>query len=133
MATLQLSMRDMFGAHTDMTDSDFRQNGNNCVIEILFEHAGVRQMVRMGAKYDALALLTMVSMAQAAHALIECVIERAEDELGRDYDELEDEILLALEDEHGNVALVESENEFIADFIVGLITQIAIRPLRHEH
>lgn len=130
MATLQLSMRDMFGAHTAMTDSDLRQNGNNCVIEILFEHAGVRQMVRTGAKSNAPALFTM---AQAAHALIECIMERAEDELGRDYDEIEDEILLELEDEHGNVALVESENEFIADFIAGLITQIAIRPLRHEH
>lgn len=130
MTTLQLSISDMFGAHTDMTDSHFRQNGSKCVIEILFEHGGVRQLSRIGAKSNAPALFTM---AQAAHALIECVIERAEDELGRDYDEIEDEILLALEDEHGNVALVESENEFIADFIAGLITQIAIRPLRHEH
>lgn len=130
MATLQLSMRDMFGAHTDITDSYFRQNGYNCVVEIWLEHGGVRQMVRMGAKSNAPALFTM---AQAARTLIECIMERAEDELGRDYDEIEDEILLALEDEHGNVALVESENEFIADFIAGLITQIAIRPLRHEH
>lgn len=130
MATLQLSMRDMFGAHTDMTDEHLRQNGNNSVAEIWLEHGGVRQMVRMGAKSNAPALFTME---QAARTLIECIMERAEDELGRDYDEIEDEIVLALEDERGNVALVESENEFIADFIADLITQIAIRPLRHEH
>lgn len=130
MATLQLSMRDMFGAHTDMTDSYFRQNGNNCVIEIWLEHGGVRQMVRMGAKSNAPALITME---QAAHALIECIMERAEDELGRDYDEIEDEIVLALEDDRGDVALVESENEFIADFIAGLITQTAIKPVEYEH
>lgn len=130
MATLQLSMRDMFGAHTDMTDSYFRQNGNNCVIEIWLEHGGVRQMVRMGAKSNAPALFTM---AQAARTLIECIMERAEDELGRDYDEIEDEILLTLEDEHGNVALAESENEFIADFIADLITQTAIKRVEYEH
>lgn len=130
MATLQLSMRDMFGAHTDMTDSHFRQNGNNRVIEIWLEHGGVRQMVRMGAKHNAPALFTMV---QAARALIECITEWAEDELGRDYDEIEDEIVLALEDDRGDVALVESENELISDFIADLITQTAIKRVEYEH
>lgn len=130
MATLQLSMRDMVGAHTDMTDSNFRQNGNNCVIEIWLEHGGVRQLSRVGAKSSASDFFTMIG---AVKALIRRIEDWAEDELGRDYDEIEDEILLELEDEHGNAALVESENEFIADFIAGLITQIAIRPLRHEH
>ena len=124
MATLQLSMRDMFGAHTDMTDSYFRQNGNNCVIEIWLEHGGVRQVVRMGEKSSAPALFTM---AQAARTLIESIMERAEDELGRDYDEIEDEIQLTLEDERGNVALVESKNELIAYFIADLITQTSIK------
>lgn len=124
MATLQLSMREMFGAHTDMTDSYFRQNGNNCVIEIWLEHGGVRQVVRMGEKSSAPALFTM---AQAARTLIESIMERVEDELGRDYDEIEDEILLALEDERGNVALVESKNELIAYFIADLITQTSIK------
>ena len=130
MATLQLSMRDMFGAHTDMTDSYFRQNGNNCVIEIWLEHGGVRQVVRMGEKSNAPALFTM---AQAARTLIESIMERAEDELGRDYDEIEDEILLALEDERGNVALVESKNELIAYFIADLITQTSIKRVGYEH
>ena len=124
MATLQLSMRDMFGAHTDMTDSYFRQNGNNCVIEIWLEHGGVRQVVRMGEKSNAPALFTM---AQAARTLIESIMERVEDELGRDYDEIEDEIQLTLEDERGNVALVESKNELIAYFIADLITQTSIK------
>ena len=124
MATLQLSMREMFGAHTDMTDSYFRQNGNNCVIEIWLEHGGVRQVVRMGEKSSAPALFTM---AQAARTLIESIMERAEDELGRDYDEIEDEIQLTLEDERGNVALVESKNELIAYFIADLITQTSIK------
>ena len=124
MATLQLSMRDMFGAHTDMTDSYFRQNGNNCVIEIWLEHGGVRQVVRMGEKSSAPALFTM---AQAARTLIESIMERVEDELGRDYDEIEDEIQLTLEDERGNVALVESKNELIAYFIADLITQTSIK------
>ena len=124
MATLQLSMREMFGAHTDMTDSYFRQNGNNCVIEIWLEHGGVRQVVRMGEKSNAPALFTM---AQAARTLIESIMERAEDELGRDYDEIEDEIQLTLEDERGNVALVESKNELIAYFIADLITQTSIK------
>ena len=130
MATLQLSMRDMFGAHTDMTDSYFRQNGNNCVIEIWLEHGGVRQVVRMGEKSSAPALFTM---AQAARTLIESIMERVEDELGRDYDEIEDEILLALEDERGNVALVESKNELIAYFIADLITQTSIKRVEYEH
>ena len=124
MATLQLSMREMFGAHTDMTDSYFRQNGNNCVIEIWLEHGGVRQVVRMGEKSSAPALFTM---AQAARTLIESIMERVEDELGRDYDEIEDEIQLTLEDERGNVALVESKNELIAYFIADLITQTSIK------
>ena len=124
MATLQLSMREMFGAHTDMTDSYFRQNGNNCVIEIWLEHGGVRQVVRMGEKSNAPALFTM---AQAARTLIESIMERVEDELGRDYDEIEDEIQLTLEDERGNVALVESKNELIAYFIADLITQTSIK------
>ena len=124
MATLQLSMREMFGAHTDMTDSYFRQNGNNCVIEIWLEHGGVRQVVRMGEKSIAPALFTM---AQAARTLIESIMERVEDELGRDYDEIEDEIQLTLEDERGNVALVESKNELIAYFIADLITQTSIK------
>ena len=124
MATLQLSMRDMFGAHTDMTDSYFRQNGNNCVIEIWLEHGGVRQVVRMGEKSSAPALFTM---AQAARTLIESIMERVEDELGRDYEEIEDEIQLTLEDERGNVALVESKNELIAYFIADLITQTSIK------
>ena len=130
MATLQLSMREMFGAHTDMTDSYFRQNGNNCVIEIWLEHGGVRQVVRMGEKSSAPALFTM---AQAARTLIESIMERVEDELGRDYDEIEDEILLALEDERGNVALVESKNELIAYFIADLITQTSIKRVEYEH
>ena len=130
MATLQLSMRDMFGAHTDMTDSYFRQNGNNCVIEIWLEHGGVRQVVRMGEKSNAPALFTM---AQAARTLIESIMERAEDELGRDYDEIEDEIQLTLEDERGNVALVESKNELIAYFIADLITQTSIKRVGYEH
>ena len=130
MATLQLSMRDMFGAHNDMTDSNFRQNGNNCVIEIWLEHGGVRQVVRMGEKSSAPALFTM---AQAARTLIESIMERVEDELGRDYDEIEDEILLALEDERGNVALVESKNELIAYFIADLITQTSIKRVEYEH
>lgn len=130
MATLQLSMRDMFGAHTDMTDSYFRQNGNNCVIEIWLEHGGVRQVVRMGEKSSAPALFTM---AQAARTLIESIMERAEDELGRDYDEIEDEIQLTLEDERGNVALVESKNELIAYFIADLITQTSIKRVGYEH
>ena len=130
MATLQLSMRDMFGAHTDMTDSYFRQNGNNCVIEIWLEHGGVRQVVRMGEKSNAPALFTM---AQSARTLIESIMERAEDELGRDYVEIEDEILLALEDERGNVALVESKNELIAYFIADLITQTSIKRVGYEH
>ena len=124
MATIQLSMREMFGAHTDMTDSYFRQNGNNCVIEIWLEHGGVRQVVRMGEKSSAPALFTM---AQAARTLIESIMERVEDELGRDYDEIEDEIQLTLEDERGNVALVESKNELIAYFIADLITQTSIK------
>ena len=124
MATLQLSMREMFGAHTDMTDSYFRQNGNNCVIEIWLEHGGVRQVVRMGEKSNAPALFTM---AQAARTLIESIMERVEDELGRDYDEIEDEIQLTLEDERGTVALVESKNELIAYFIADLITQTSIK------
>ena len=130
MATLQLSMREMFGAHTDMTDSYFRQNGNNCVIEIWLEHGGVRQVVRMGEKSSALALFTM---AQAARTLIESIMERVEDELGRDYDEIEDEIQLTLEDERGNVALVESKNELIAYFIADLITQTSIKRVEYEH
>lgn len=130
MATLQLSMRDMFGAHTDMTDSYFRQNGNNCVIEIWFEHGGVRQLSRVGAKSNASAFFTVEG---AVDALIRRIEECAEDELGRDYDEIEDEILLALEDEHGNVAIVESENELISDFIADLITQTAIKRLEYEH
>lgn len=130
MATLQLSMREMFGAHTDMTDSYFRQNGNNCVIEIWLEHGGVRQVVRMGEKSNAPALFTM---AQAARTLIESIMERAEDELGRDYDEIEDEIQLTLEDERGNVALVESKNELIAYFIADLITQTSIKRVEYEH
>ena len=130
MATLQLSMRDMFGAHTDMTDSYFRQNGNNCVIEIWLEHGGVRQVVRMGEKSSAPALFTM---AQAARTLIESIMERVEDELGRDYDEIEDEIQLTLEDERGNVALVESKNELIAYFIADLITQTSIKRVGYEH
>ena len=130
MATLQLSMRDMFGAHTDMTDSYFRQNGNNCVIEIWLEHGGVRQVVRMGEKSSAPALFTM---AQAARTLIESIMERVEDELGRDYDEIEDEIQLTLEDERGNVALVESKNELIAYFIADLITQTSIKRVEYEH
>ena len=130
MATLQLSMRDMFGAHTDMTDSYFRQNGNNCVIEIWLEHGGVRQVVRMGEKSSAPALFTM---AQAARTLIESIMERAEDELGRDYDEIEDEIQLTLEDGRGNVALVESKNELIAYFIADLITQTSIKRVEYEH
>ena len=130
MATLQLSMREMFGAHTDMTDSYFRQNGNNCVIEIWLEHGGVRQVVRMGEKSSAPALFTM---AQAARTLIESIMERVEDELGRDYDEIEDEIQLTLEDERGNVALVESKNELIAYFIADLITQTSIKRVGYEH
>ena len=130
MATLQLSMREMFCAHTDMTDSYFRQNGNNCVIEIWLEHGGVRQVVRMGEKSNAPALFTM---AQAARTLIESIMERAEDELGRDYDEIEDEIQLTLEDERGNVALVESKNELIAYFIADLITQTSIKRVEYEH
>ena len=130
MATLQLSMREMFGAHTDMTDSYFRQNGNNCVIEIWLEHGGVRQVVRMGEKSSAPALFTMV---QAARTLIESIMERVEDELGRDYDEIEDEIQLTLEDERGNVALVESKNELIAYFIADLITQTSIKRVEYEH
>ena len=130
MATLQLSMREMFGAHTDMTDSYFRQNGNNCVIEIWLEHGGVRQVVRMGEKSNAPALFTM---AQAARTLIESIMERVEDELGRDYDEIEDEIQLTLEDERGNVALVESKNELIAYFIADLITQTSIKRVGYEH
>ena len=130
MATLQLSMREMFGAHTDMTDSYFRQNGNNCVIEIWLEHGGVRQVVRMGEKSSAPALFTM---AQAARTLIESIMERVEDELGRDYDEIEDEIQLTLEDERGNVALVESKNELIAYFIADLITQTSIKRVEYEH
>ena len=130
MATLQLSMRDMFGAHTDMTDSYFRQNGNNCVIEIWLEHGGVRQVVRMGEKSNAPALFTM---AQAARTLIESIMERVEDELGRDYDEIEDEIQLTLEDDRGNVALVESKNELIAYFIADLITQTSIKRVEYEH
>ena len=130
MATLQLSMREMFGAHTDMTDSYFRQNGNNCVIEIWLEHGGVRQVVRMGEKSNAPALFTM---AQAARTLIESIMERVEDELGRDYDEIEDEIQLTLEDERGNVALVESKNELIAYFIADLITQTSIKRVEYEH
>ena len=130
MATLQLSMREMFGAHTDMTDSYFRQNGNNCVIEIWLEHGGVRQVVRMGEKSSAPALFTM---AQAARTLIESIMERAEDELGRDYDEIEDEIQLTLEDARGNVALVESKNELIAYFIADLITQTSIKRVGYEH
>ena len=130
MATLQLSMRDMFGAHTDMTDSYFRQNGNNCVIEIWLEHGGVRQVVRMGEKSSAPALFTM---AQAARTLIESIMERAEDELGRDYDEIEDEIQLTLKDARGNVALVESKNELIAYFIADLITQTSIKRVEYEH
>lgn len=130
MATLQLSMRDMFGAHTDMTDSYFRQNGNNCVIEIWLEHGGVRQVVRMGEKSNAPALFTM---AQAARTLIESIMERVEDELGRDYDEIEDEIQLTLEDGRGNVALVESKNELIAYFIADLITQTSIKRVEYEH
>ena len=123
-------MREMFGAHTDMTDSYFRQNGNNCVIEIWLEHGGVRQVVRMGEKSSAPALFTM---AQAARTLIESIMERAEDELGRDYDEIEDEIQLTLEDERGNVALVESKNELIAYFIADLITQTSIKRVEYEH
>ena len=123
-------MREMFGAHTDMTDSYFRQNGNNCVIEIWLEHGGVRQVVRMGEKSNAPALFTM---AQAARTLIESIMERAEDELGRDYDEIEDEIQLTLEDERGNVALVESKNELIAYFIADLITQTSIKRVEYEH
>lgn len=130
MATLQLSMRDMFGAHTDITDSYFRQNGYNCVIEIWLEHGGVRQLSRMGAKSDASAFFTM---AGAVNALIRCIEAWAEYELGRDYDEIEDEILLTLEDEHGNVAIAESENEFIADFIADLITQTAIKRVEYKH
>ena len=130
MATLQLSMRDMFGAHTDITDSYFRQNGNNCVIEIWLEHGGVRQVVRMGEKSNAPALFTM---AQAARTLIESIMERVEDELGRDYDEIEDEIQLTLEDDRGNVALVESKNELIAYFIADLITQTSIKRVEYEH
>lgn len=130
MATLQLSMRDMFGAHTDMTDSYFRQNGNNCVIEIWLEHGGVRQLSRVGAKSNESAFF---AVSEAVNALIRRVEERVEDELGRDYDEIEDEILLALEDEHGNVALVESENELISDFIADLITQTAIKRVEYEH
>lgn len=130
MATLQLSIRDMFGAHTDMTDSHFRQNGNNCVIEIWFEHGGVRQLSRVGAKSSASDFFTMIG---AVNALIRCIEAWAEDELGRDYDEIEDEILLALEDEHGNVALVESENKLISYFIADLITQTAIKRVEYEH
>jgi len=130
MATLQLSMRNMLGAHTDMTDSNFRQNGNNCAIEIWFEHEGVRQLSRVGAKSNESRFFTMMG---AVNALIRYIEACAEDELGRDYDEIEDEILLELEDDHGNVAIVESENKFISDFIADLITQTAIKRLEYEH
>ena len=90
----------------------------------------MRQVVRMGEKSSAPALFTM---AQAARTLIESIMERVEDELGRDYDEIEDEIQLTLEDERGNVALVESKNELIAYFIADLITQTSIKRVGYEH
>lgn len=130
MATIQLNIYDITGHPGEVTPDALRQRGNNYQIQIWLESDGIQQMIRLGAGSNAPRAITMF---EAIAGLSHHVLARVEDELGRDFDEIDDELILELTDATGRTTQVSSDRDYIETMLMRLIEQVSIHSLEPKH